>query len=99
MIRPPPRSTLFPYTTLFRSKCQRTKHPPFLCFQSKDWDKTYRNNKQAKEQCRTYLYSRLRHDLPTVFIGQRCFFHVLVHVFYHDNRPVNHGTNGNGDPP
>src|SRR5437899_4830186 len=24
MIRPPPRSTLFPYTTLFRSGCQRS---------------------------------------------------------------------------
>src|SRR5947208_12031828 len=23
MIRPPPRSTLFPYTTLFRSRCHR----------------------------------------------------------------------------
>src|SRR5438552_14432398 len=27
MLRRPPRSTLFPYTTLFRSRCQ---HPPHL---------------------------------------------------------------------
>src|SRR5439155_10351304 len=27
MIRPPPRSTLFPYTTLFRSR-RRAKYPP-----------------------------------------------------------------------
>src|SRR5437016_11396385 len=28
MIRPPPRSTLFPYTTLFRSEmCERAEHP------------------------------------------------------------------------
>src|SRR3712207_7985817 len=26
MIRRPPRSTLFPYTTLFRSRCQRLVH-------------------------------------------------------------------------
>src|SRR2546430_13268450 len=25
MIRPPPRSTLFPYTTLFRSLCKRSR--------------------------------------------------------------------------
>src|SRR2546422_7533803 len=28
MIRRPPRSTLFPYTTLFRSLPQRARHPP-----------------------------------------------------------------------
>src|SRR5256885_10419187 len=28
MIRRPPRSTLFPYTTLFRSKLQESKLPP-----------------------------------------------------------------------
>src|SRR3712207_9519447 len=28
MIRRPPRSTLFPYTTLFRSRPPRRRHPP-----------------------------------------------------------------------
>src|SRR2546429_4527699 len=28
MIRRPPRSTLFPYTTLFRSPCNLAPHPP-----------------------------------------------------------------------
>src|SRR3712207_7471513 len=28
MIRRPPRSTLFPYTTLFRSRRRRGRHPP-----------------------------------------------------------------------
>src|SRR5260221_3729692 len=27
MIRRPPRSTLFPYTTLFRSRCERRREP------------------------------------------------------------------------
>src|SRR5690348_18034722 len=32
MIRPPPRSTLFPYTTLFRSwRVNRTRGPRFEC--------------------------------------------------------------------
>src|SRR3712207_7752157 len=32
MIRRPPRSTLFPYTTLFRSKgCKGAEGEPFLC--------------------------------------------------------------------
>src|SRR3712207_7904610 len=30
MIRRPPRSTLFPYTTLFRSLFQKTEHPFLL---------------------------------------------------------------------
>src|SRR3712207_7834249 len=29
MIRRPPRSTLFPYTTLFRSHAQKAAHPSF----------------------------------------------------------------------
>src|SRR5947207_8388906 len=34
MIQPPPRSTLFPYTTLFRSKGPDTKMLPLAAFQS-----------------------------------------------------------------
>src|SRR2546429_4605379 len=30
MIRRPPRSTLFPYTTLFRSRHHQLRHVPFL---------------------------------------------------------------------
>src|SRR5258708_39605492 len=31
MIRRPPRSTLFPYTTLFRSRIRNTRHAPPRC--------------------------------------------------------------------
>src|SRR6266702_7215428 len=31
MIRRPPRSTLFPYTTLFRSPPARPQLPPYVC--------------------------------------------------------------------
>src|SRR5438477_4866558 len=32
MIRPPPRSTLFPYTTLFRSRDREQRPHPFLLY-------------------------------------------------------------------
>src|SRR5256885_12600839 len=36
MIRRPPRSTLFPYTTLFRSlSCSTKRFPPSCCFASR----------------------------------------------------------------
>src|SRR5438876_8461307 len=39
MMRPPPRSTLFPYTTLFRSRADASRTasiPPALCVQGHD---------------------------------------------------------------
>src|SRR5260370_20405545 len=39
MIRRPPRSTLFPYTTLFRSRCMRLSQPD-LSFQLYSWHST-----------------------------------------------------------
>src|SRR5437899_13066767 len=35
MLRPPPRSTLFPYTTLFRSRALENEYDPFLQVQSR----------------------------------------------------------------
>src|SRR5436190_12795785 len=35
MVRPPPRSTLFPYTTLFRSRARSRDTPPYA-LQSRD---------------------------------------------------------------
>src|SRR5262245_63457771 len=37
MIRRPPRSTLFPYTTLFRSAPERPYHPAYLPFVWRGW--------------------------------------------------------------
>src|SRR3712207_8199152 len=36
MIRRPPRSTLFPYTTLFRSEERVERHPPLLLGRQRD---------------------------------------------------------------
>src|SRR5947199_7576228 len=37
MIRPPPRSTLFPYTTLFRSFCGPMTKKALLCCHAVGW--------------------------------------------------------------
>src|SRR5205823_14987147 len=69
MIRRPPRSTLFPYTTLFRSKLLRSAHPrspPFLaepgsceyCFASSP--SSIRSEEHTSElQSLAYLVCRL----------------------------------------
>src|SRR2546430_12060143 len=55
MIRPPPRSTLFPYTTLFRSnspavlRVDRTGWPlPALTFQLKETPESHRTKTESR---------------------------------------------------
>src|SRR5438876_7244517 len=38
MIRPPPRSTLFPYTTLFRSELERANPTAARLFNDRGWE-------------------------------------------------------------
>src|SRR5689334_24308405 len=40
MIRRPPRSTLFPYTTLFRSSCSRPFPPQFPHWEPRCWPRS-----------------------------------------------------------
>src|SRR2546426_3525750 len=47
MIRRPPRSTLFPYTTLFRSLRRRGNFPQRRCYRQDDCDRGH------PAQCRT----------------------------------------------
>src|SRR5437773_4573791 len=54
MIRPPPRSTLFPYTTLFRSEGKVTGHDP-AGFGSKNED--FSRHKQHRDRKSTRLNS------------------------------------------
>src|SRR5437588_1541242 len=56
MIRPPPRSTLFPYTTLFRSMSRRsavhetrTAPKPSLRFQGPDFPSAHRSEEHTSE--------------------------------------------------
>src|SRR2546429_1264251 len=56
MIRRPPRSTLFPYTTLFRSPAQSwtsratLESDPALKYISEDWDRVLANYPAVKEK-------------------------------------------------
>src|SRR5215203_6870584 len=58
MIRRPPRSTLFPYTTLFRSiRCRRRRSRSHAATRSRP---TYRSEEHTSElQSRQYLVCRL----------------------------------------
>src|SRR5688572_31068167 len=53
MIRRPPRSTLFPYTTLFRSHCERRFRPPA----PEEWDR-------LRSRHPRYRFARRRRALP-----------------------------------
>src|SRR5690554_7133166 len=64
MIRRPPRSTLFPYTTLFRSHIGLPKHWDYkrepLCSASKHSFKSFRSEEHTSElQSRPHLVCRL----------------------------------------
>src|SRR5439155_13997388 len=59
MIRRPPRSTLFPYTTLFRSRSRRT-HPPCVFGRDRSSNSATRSEEHTSElQSRGHLVCRL----------------------------------------
>src|SRR5947209_20494029 len=59
MIRRPPRSTLFPYTTLFRSR-RRSHHRPPLAARGRGDRRPLRSEEHTSElQSRQYLVCRL----------------------------------------
>src|SRR5438552_6939421 len=58
MIRRPPRSTLFPYTTLFRSPRERAQPPqPDLCRQSRRLDRALCGAPRRSEEHTSELQS------------------------------------------
>src|SRR2546422_2706619 len=88
MIRRPPRSTLFPYTTLFRSCCSPRRSPPVSSSPSSPLpcrsigSATWRSEEHTSElQSRLHLVCRLLLEkkkktiaLPT-FGSQNCLAH------------------------
>src|SRR5437660_9814537 len=53
MIRRPPRSTLFPYTTLFRSRRRtRTSSTPYPCTDRGDFARLARNRRRDRKSTR-----------------------------------------------
>src|SRR5258707_5682018 len=60
MIRRPPRSTLFPYTTLFRSAIPGADHVRYPSRRTKCWNFSWRSEEHTSElQSRQYLVCRL----------------------------------------
>src|SRR5437870_7766693 len=57
MIRPPPTSTLFPYTTLFRS-CQATQAGPARRHRADSWTWTIMPGSERSEEHTSELQSR-----------------------------------------
>src|SRR5438876_7299045 len=52
MLRPPPRSTLFPYTTLFRSESSRRSRPPRACSACRRPSTTWRRSPPCRSSSR-----------------------------------------------
>src|SRR5207302_3909584 len=70
MIRRPPRSTLFPYTTLFRSTSEPREWgfpPPRACLMSSGRSEEHTSELQSRENlvCRLLLEKKKIHDYST----------------------------------
>src|SRR5258708_22024026 len=74
MIRRPPRSTLFPYTTLFRSKAVSTWIDPFLrhgrtCSGHRSEEHTSELQSPDHLVCRLLLEKKIRELPPNTTVG------------------------------
>src|SRR3712207_9255283 len=73
MIRRPPRSTLFPYTTLFRSQRKRQRHALFIEVQA--MDARHERRPRIDERRRETAQLRVaRVQRPQCFARERMFF-------------------------
>src|SRR3712207_8929026 len=57
MIRRPPRSTLFPYTTLFRSDAKNTFSETYLHYEQTQPELTDHSRSQLVQACNTYRHT------------------------------------------
>src|SRR2546430_11637890 len=88
MIRRPPRSTLFPYTTLFRSRSERRACPwprsrlckqngTFLCSVSRSEEHTSELQSQSNLVCRLLLEKKKK-IFRAIDVFERCPSHALT---------------------
>src|SRR2546429_7163209 len=71
MIRRPPRSTLFPYTTLFRSRHRTVSSPPIMSANGVRIDHPSRSEEHTSElQSRLHLVCRLLLEKKKDRLGQ-----------------------------
>src|SRR5258708_27896781 len=82
MIRRPPRSTLFPYTTLFRSPRERTGYA-FPARTSRNWRRGQSDRKSTRlnssHQIISYAVFCLKKKKKSVYIPARKHFDIGVH--------------------
>src|SRR5438477_6179415 len=89
MIRPPPRSTLFPYTTLFRS-CQQPWWPPgsWSWRSSSSWARSRSEEHTSELQshvnlvCRLLLEKKNQNSLQFIPTSHDFFSIIVVSVYY-----------------
>src|SRR5437868_8780677 len=78
MIRRPPRSTLFPYTTLFRSPRAQARAPPRMCLRPRPRASAARSEEHTSElQSRFDLVCRLLLEKKKKQIGTKDLAYVL----------------------
>src|SRR5260221_9772174 len=93
MIRRPPRSTLFPYTTLFRSICTtRLRFPRAICFfcgarrfilSERSEEHTSELQSHSDLVCRLLLEKKKKKENDTfLFMNWIDFFSVLIDILY-----------------
>src|ERR1039458_10489493 len=74
MIRRPPRSTLFPCTTLFRSLCSKLKPPPRRCRRNKkrNWSASSPRGSDQEDRKSTRLnFQSLRHRVCRLLLEKK----------------------------
>ncbi len=79
-------------------KRERREESSLLRLEREHGQKAERDDQQREEQRRSDFGGRLRNDPPAVVVIQRLFLDVLVHVFDHDDRGIDHGANRDSDP-
>src|SRR6185312_17163119 len=75
MIRRPPRSTLFPYTTLFRSLCgisrRASSSPPWAAGWQRSEEHTSELQSRSDLVCRLLLEKKKKKQLTTPYIKKK----------------------------
>src|SRR5438876_5629194 len=87
MIRPPPRSTLFPYTTLFRSNDFRTSRKNFSLLQEpQEWSRVPRTRNTMRSEEHTSELQSPVHLVCRLLLEKKKKHHRQLHL--HQPRPI-----------
>src|SRR5215510_8359226 len=91
MRRPPPRSTLFPYTTLFRSRPSRSRSPPTATAPPTSGHSSRSEEHTSELQSRGHLVCRLllekKNPIP-VSVARKLAQDAYLKVLFHDGVDV-----------